>query len=646
MFRIKTDIRQFNCETQEKVEKLIRNWVIRPTDLIYHTDDKSWEPIGDHPDFGVLFANLRDASDEEDVMTTTELDQISESISSSEDSEPALPPIEDSPLAGMSEIVAEDPESNAPPSGPMRAAILSGHGKIRKLAGKDGEEEGEDEDELELTVDSGPLPIPQAPEGVEGVASNPDEVTMMTERTAEFLGLQDPEEEEQEAEEAAAEAEVSAAADEEEDAPKPLPIPEAPQGVEGVAPSDEPTHIFERDDEEEEEEGEEAEEEEYVLEEIEPSEASHASVAEEDSEPRLGRHDLPEELFLTNELDRPEEILSIHKKPLLDELPEEAAPEDEDAWANEVTQQIESPLQGASDSEPDEEEDVDDLWGAALSEVEFPDSEAIEDEDDEEIRETIELDSPISRDNIPVADELEDDAPKGESDRIFVDDDYSREADNLGSVDTEAFSAELAASDEVSDIDLSVSDIDAPDFDLDGELELSSTPTEPPPEGDATGLDDDASSPEVEVLADDDKDIAFEETDEFSTEALEEILDDKPSQDRDFVSEGYRIPFPFKIQPSQADLNAGLVLSKASDEEKDLAFPRPLPKKLGEITSRRYGYGDPPTRVPGDSPSPTIMSAQRPHATEEPPSDYSKLFLAFIMLVFVLIVITFVFMSS
>ena len=75
MFRIKTDIRQFNCETQEKVEKLIRNWVIRPTDLIYHTDDKSWEPIGDHPDFGVLFANLRDASDEEDVMTSTELDQ-------------------------------------------------------------------------------------------------------------------------------------------------------------------------------------------------------------------------------------------------------------------------------------------------------------------------------------------------------------------------------------------------------------------------------------------------------------------------------------------------------------------------------------------------------------------------------------------
>jgi len=637
MFRIKTDIRQFNCETQEKVEKLIRNWVIRPTDLIYHTDDKSWEPIGDHPDFGVLFANLRDASDEEDVMTTTELDQISESISSSEESEPELelPPIEDSPLAGMSEIVAEEPESNAPPSGPMRAAILSGRGKIRKLAGKD--EEGAEEEEL-TTEASGPLPIPQAPEGVEGVASSHDEVTMMTERTAEFLGLQDPEEEEQE----------EAAAEDDGDASQPLPMPEAPDGVEGVAPSDEPTHIFERDDEEEEEEPEpevaepeEEEEEEYVLEEIDPSEASHASSVEEDSEPRLGRHDLPEELFLTNELDRPEEILSVAKKPLLDELPEGAEPEDEEAWADEVTQQIEPPLQGDSSDAESDDEDIDDLWGSALSDADFQDSEVIE-EDDEEIRETIELESPISRDDVPIADELEDDSPKGESDRIFVDDDYSREADSLGSVDTEAFSAELDASEEVSDIDLSVADIDEQDFDLDDELELSTTPTEPPPEED--GLDE-ASAPEIEVLSGD-EDLAFEETDEFSTEALEEILDDKPVPARDFVSEGYRIPFPFKIKPSQADLNAGLVLSTATQEEKDLAFPRPLPKKLGEVTSRRYGYGDPPTRVPGDTPSPAISPMHQPHGEEEQPNDYSKLFLAFILLVFVLIVITFVALSS
>ena len=525
----------------------------------------------------------------------------------------------------------------------MRAAILSGRGKIRKLAGKgeDGEEEGEEEEEETVTVSGslGPLPIPQAPEGVEGVASNPDEVTMMTERTAELLGLQDPEEEEE---------------DEEDDSPsQPLPLPEAPEGVEGVAPSDEPTHIFAREDEEEEDEEEEEDdpEEEYVLEEIDASEASHVSNAEEDSEPRLGRHDLPEELFLTNELERPEDILAIDRQALLNELPEEAAPKNEEDWAEEVTQQIESPF----DEEDGDDEDVDDLWGS-LSDADLQVSEATDDadaseadEDDEEIRETIELDSPISRDDVPVTDDLDDDASDGgekkESDRVFVDDDYSREADNLGSVDTEAFSAELDATGDVNDIDLSIDDIDNEGLELgvEEELELFSTPTAPPPEiEDTEELAAPFSEPEDEP-----PNISLEETDEFSTEALEEILDDKPAQNREFVSEGYSMPFPFKIQPSSADIEAGLVMSTATEEEKDIAFPRPLPKKLGEVTSRRYGYGDPPTRTPGDTPSPKISVASAPGVdAAEPSGDYSKWFLVFALVFFLLIVLTVVFLSS
>ena len=58
MFRIKTDIRQYKCETKDKVEKLIRNWVIRPTDLIYSTEQKEWLPIGEHPSFLPLFGVL------------------------------------------------------------------------------------------------------------------------------------------------------------------------------------------------------------------------------------------------------------------------------------------------------------------------------------------------------------------------------------------------------------------------------------------------------------------------------------------------------------------------------------------------------------------------------------------------------------
>ncbi|MEM1348396.1 MAG: hypothetical protein AAGI01_07580 [Myxococcota bacterium] len=66
MFRIKTDIRKYECDSSEKVEKLIRGWVVRPNDLIY--DDAggaTWSPIGTHPMFEPMFAALDKEKKEE-----------------------------------------------------------------------------------------------------------------------------------------------------------------------------------------------------------------------------------------------------------------------------------------------------------------------------------------------------------------------------------------------------------------------------------------------------------------------------------------------------------------------------------------------------------------------------------------------------
>src|SRR5690554_5922534 len=71
MFRIKTDIRQYKCDSPDKVEKLIRNWVIRPTDLIFSAENADWHPIGDHPVFTPLFDVLNEQlRNEPDTLVT------------------------------------------------------------------------------------------------------------------------------------------------------------------------------------------------------------------------------------------------------------------------------------------------------------------------------------------------------------------------------------------------------------------------------------------------------------------------------------------------------------------------------------------------------------------------------------------------
>ena len=72
MFRIKTDIRQYRCESRDKVERLIRNWVIRPADLIYDDDSEDWLPIGEHPAFVEIFEQLSEKHENQPETVVTD----------------------------------------------------------------------------------------------------------------------------------------------------------------------------------------------------------------------------------------------------------------------------------------------------------------------------------------------------------------------------------------------------------------------------------------------------------------------------------------------------------------------------------------------------------------------------------------------
>ncbi len=97
MFRIKTDIRQYKCESREKVERLIRNWVIRPTDLIFDEDKQEWGPIGEHSAFVSTFAELaKRESEAEDTLV-------------SEEAPPDKPPV--------ARLESEQPDPPEPPDG-------------------------------------------------------------------------------------------------------------------------------------------------------------------------------------------------------------------------------------------------------------------------------------------------------------------------------------------------------------------------------------------------------------------------------------------------------------------------------------------------------------------------------------------------
>ncbi len=305
MYRIKTDIRQYKCDSEEKVEKLIRNWVIRPNDLIYLAQTQRWAPIGEHPLFVKLFEVLaqEEAQEPETVMT-------------------------ESPLES-SETQAEAPE-----------APLDEDAEVTRIKERPTFEDEEDEEEpakdvLQTVEEEVVVPTPEPPTPPEDIETpaKTDEVTVMTAKTLDLFTTD----------------EVSEAEESEDPAD---PAPDALQEI---------------------------------------SEATAHSGGLSIKSPKVGRHDLPEEFFATNEISTP---INREDVPPVDDLKEMYGTSSvDDAWGEladdedlRVTEQIESPLSKDEDDDQTLDRPLVDptlVEESAPAEVEEVDEEVDEESDDE-----------------------------------------------------------------------------------------------------------------------------------------------------------------------------------------------------------------------------------------------------------------------
>lgn len=583
MFRIKTDIRQFKCETEEKVEDLIRKWVIRPSDLILDVSGQDWSPIGDHPSFGPVFHQLVQHAQEQDSEATVQDDEPSDRLELGEVSEPKA----QSALAEPSspEQTTSEPVKATPP--PPKNNILR-----KKFA-----------------IPSTPLPIPAAPAGVEPPPVS-DEVTIMTERTADLLGFDD----------SAEGAKTEGAA---------LPIPTAPEGVEPVAPQDEPTQIFAKRDEDEDEEST-------------SSAAAEPSTSGIKLEPeqRLTRKDLPEELFLTNELSSPfsrdalmDELGAVSSKSspslsdgvdsgwdsLMDDF--RSTDEFEQASADELrsTQEFSAQSnkiivdQGYSSEAHDEREEREEVTlitsrahtlgesSDAADDAEDEDladerSDAVDDADAQEEEEGLQSSSSPRFEPLKLADDADEaeqieDLPMSKA----LADDLRRtqEGDILSSAPTVSSlidTSKLKAKPEAAPQAAEAADLPQPPA-------VSAVEAAPPSDDEQAGEEDD----ELPEISADPYTELSEESDPFDTEAL--LGPDEPQeiyeapkkgrkvvvQDREFVSKGYDLELPFPVGPSEDDARYGVVRARRSEADKDAMFPAPHPKKSGELYLRQYG---------------------------------------------------------
>lgn len=618
MFRIKTDIRQFKCETEEKVEDLIRKWIIRPSDLILDVSGQDWSPIGDHPDFGPVFHKLvKHAQEQEDSEATVQDDERSERLEPTDASEPETfsEAAEPSPL---SELAQAAPKATPPKNNILRKKFV---------------------------IPSAPLPIPAAPAGVEPPPVS-DEVTIMTERTADLLGFDDSAE--------GAKAEATAI----------LPIPAAPAGVEPPAPQDEPTQIFAKREDEEDD----AEEEATSSAAAPPSTSGIKLEPEPEPEQRLTRKDLPEELFLTNELSSP-----FSRSELMDEL---------GAVSSKSTPSLSDGVDSGWDSLMDDFRSTDEFELASADELrstqEFAaqsnkiivdqgySSEAHED------REEVTLITSRAHTLGEASDSAEDedeDAQDGEAQALAEDDIApEQEEEGLHSSSSPRFEPLKLADDadeagEIEDLPMSKALVDELRRTQEGDI-LSSAPSvsslidtsklkappskeaappeatpeedveraQPatvaePPEEQAEHDDEDAPLPELSA---DPYTELSEESDPFDTDALlgpdepEEIYETPKRgrkvvvQDREFISKGYDLELPFPVGPSEDDARYGVVRARRSEADKDAMFPAPHPKRSGELYMRQYGSR----------------------------KDWSPFLLVALLILFVLLVITFVAFSN
>lgn len=334
MYRIKTDIRQYKCDTKEKVEKLIRNWVIRPNDLIYQADQQRWSPIGEHPSFLDLFATLeaQERAEPDTVVTSNPLVKAdvaetpadatvsSDAPENEEVTRIQVRPIgsEESPSAdadGVDEMVGSladirDDEGNAlEPAEPEAVA---------EQAASEKEDVETPEDIRQTEAIDLPLAPPEAPAGVEPPV-RADEVTVMTERTLDLLKVTD---------EAAVIKAPAAAPDESASQDETLDLGSASSAAEEIAAATDTVNPLEH------------------------------------HKPKLGRHDLPEDFFATNELMAPVDRESLRNDLAALEVKAEPVPAPAaETWEGEPS--LPAGLEDTSLPEESEDEDDDQVDVAA-----------------------------------------------------------------------------------------------------------------------------------------------------------------------------------------------------------------------------------------------------------------------------------------
>lgn len=325
MFHIKTDIRQYKCESTDKVEKLIRNWVIRPSDLIYNADEKTWNPIGQHPAFDDIFSVIeQEESNEPDTIVT----EAPSEIAAEHEVEPGSEELPESDeVTHVAEAPSESREETtveAPPKAEEEglAADSEEVTNVTEAPSKRDEEASDDEvtdvrEDPRETDEQDESDRPSAPDGVTGVLRDSDEITMMTDKTFEMMRK---------------EAKVEEAGNEES------------------------TEVVEREE-----------------------------AAEDDSSEGKGRHGLPEEVFITDEIPR-----TSVEQAVIDEL---GAYEDEDETEEEVTELLDrDEVERAEEAEDAGQTELGDetseerkaRWRIVMSDD--LDEEEADDEDEEERR--------------------------------------------------------------------------------------------------------------------------------------------------------------------------------------------------------------------------------------------------------------------
>lgn len=443
MFRIKTDIRQYKCETKDKVEKLIRNWVIRPSDLIYNIDEREWLPIGEHPAFVSLFGVLEEQEQNTpDTVVTARSPYSSRPVAPKDNGVGETDSEEVTHVVERPDFDDEDEEGDEEVVDARETDIF-------------------EEEEIAKSLADDKRDPPEAPEGVEPPSN--DEVTMMTEKTLEMLKVDDH-----------GEADAQAPGDDAKTDDETTDLREAPEGDGEDEEAEEITDVHERETSDEEDDH--------------PPSVVVADQAEEDEEktptdaPRMGRHDLPEELFATNEISSPyarEQLNRIDDLAELSDTSEASEPEED------------------TDEEADEEEwdalhqdsGVDEAWDAIAEDLRVT----------EEISETSDPEVAALQDT----DELE----RGEDE-----------------VDSEA----------------------------EEEEELGEWESE------------DTLEPEIHPV--------------------------------DFISDGYKIPLPFPIEPTPLDIERGLRPSRASKARRNRTYPLPEPKTPDEVHTRYFDLTPRPPR--------------------------------------------------